>query len=80
MSPGNESVIGFDQNYKSFAAAALGLLGLFIFFRVMTIVSLAVQDTKFGETTGDTRNQNIPQQQGREKTLVVVQGKITDGL
>jgi hypothetical protein len=63
MSPGNQNIPAtpdFGIQYKSFAVAALGLLGLFIFFRIMTIVSLAIQDSKFGESTGDTRNQNIP--------------------
>ena len=46
-----------DGELKSYWNSIIGLLCLFIFFRLMVIVSLVLQDVKWnlGET-GDTRN------------------------
>lgn len=60
-------------DYKKFWPCVYGLIALWIFFRVMVVVSLALQESKFGESGGDTRNQEMPADR-RDKTLVVVQG------
>ena len=41
--------------YKSFWTSVYYLLAIFVLFRVLVVVSLVVQDTKFGEAVGDTR-------------------------
>lgn len=51
--------------YKSYWTSVYYLLAIFVLFRVMVIVSLVIQDTKFGEVAGDTRNQNIGQEPKR---------------
>jgi len=56
----DDSVPG-GSTYKSYWESVYYLLAIFVFFRVMVIVSLVLQDTKFGEAAGDTRNQNIGQ-------------------
>jgi hypothetical protein len=41
--------------YKSYWTSVYYLLAIFVLFRVLVVVSLVVQDTKFGEAAGDTR-------------------------
>jgi len=43
------------NEYKHYWDSIFYLLGIFIFFRVMTIVSLMIQDMQT-ERAGDTRN------------------------
>ena len=38
----------------------------------MVVVSLKIQDTKFGESEGDTRNRDIGQGNQRDRTVVAV--------
>ena len=46
-----------DGELKSYWNSIIGLLCLFIFFRLMVIVSLVLQDVKWNlGGTGDTRN------------------------
>lgn len=58
--------------YDSFWKSVYFLLGIFITFRLMVIVSLKLQDTKFGDAPGDTRNRDIGQGNARDRTVVAI--------
>lgn len=45
--------------YKHYLTSIYYLLAIFVFFRVATIFSLMIQDAKFGDRSGDTRNHNL---------------------
>lgn len=60
-----------EQTYASYWEAILFLAGIFLMFRVLVVVSLAIQDAKFRNSSGDTRNTTI-QSGGRDKTMLVV--------
>lgn len=65
-----DDVVG---NYKSFWTSVYYLLAIFVLFRVLVVVSLVIQDTKFGEAAGDTRNQNIGRPEPkRDQTIVAI--------
>jgi len=63
-----------QETYSSYWEAVYYLLGIFLLFRVMVVISLAIQDAKFKDATGDTRNQNL-QTNSRDKTMLVVAGR-----
>ena len=64
-----------SSDYKSFWESVYYLLAIFVLFRVLVVVSLVIQDTKFGEAAGDTRNQNIGRPEPkRDQTILAIQG------
>jgi hypothetical protein len=45
--------------YDSYWHSVYWMLGIFITFRVLVVVSLQIQDSKFGNAAGDTRNEGV---------------------
>lgn len=60
--------------YKSYWEAAFFLLGIWALFRILVVVSLYSQDSKWKTTQGDTRNMNLteaPQKKRVEQNALI---------
>lgn len=61
--------------YYDYWDLMLYLTILFLSFRVLVVLSLVIQDAQLRSLPGDTRNDNIPTSEKREKTLVTINNR-----